>query len=231
MAIEGNRKNRVVWQDVVPAKTPPKAAAKKVKIILKIKTTLIALLKFPLYKEARKKLSKIPRKQLFFSGIICVVALAALASYLSFTQRASKPISTPQTTGATPSLTKGTPDYSTVLPVDKSIKDLGGWTRVSPPDRNPVFAYVDKIGNEMINVSEQPLPEDFKTDTAQQIDLLAQGFKANEKITVGTITVHIGTSEKGPQSIIFSKNNLLILVKSSVRIDNSQWAEYINSLQ
>lgn len=231
MAVEGNRKNRTVWQDVVPAKTPPKLAAKKAKKIHKIKIALVSLTKFPLYKEIRKKLSKIPRKQLLFGGIICVVALVALASYILLTQHTSKPISTPQATGTTPSLTKGTPDYSTVLPVDKSIKDLGGWTRVSPPDRNPVFAYVDKIGNETINVSEQPLPEDFKTDTAQQIDLLAQGFKANEKITVGTVTVHIGTSEKGPQSIIFSKNNLLILIKSSIRIDNSQWAEYINSLQ
>jgi hypothetical protein len=41
--------------------------------------------------------------------------------------------------------TSQAPDYTTVLPIDKAIDDLGGWSRVSPPDKEPVFAFVDQI--------------------------------------------------------------------------------------
>lgn len=123
------------------------------------------------------------------------------------------------------------PDYATILPDGKTIESLGGWTRVSPPESNPVFAYIDKINGKQINVSQQPLPAEFKEDTTAQIQQLAAGYKATEKVTVGTITVFIGTSVKGPQSVIFVKNNLLILIKSVVVVSDNDWAGYVNSLR
>jgi hypothetical protein len=172
------------------------------------------------------------KKTVATGGIISVVTIIALAGGCYFASNQVQPT----TTGAqmaTPAtkLQQGTPDYPTVLPASKSIQDLGGWTRVSPPDRNPVFAYADKIGNTPINVSQQPLPDDFEADADQQIQQLASGYKANEKITAGSISVHIGTSAKGPQSVIFNKDNLLVLIKSSAQIDNDRWAAYINSLK
>lgn len=123
-----------------------------------------------------------------------------------------------------------TPDYATILPEGKTIEQLGGWTRVSPPDRNPVFAYIDTINGKTINISQQPLPTEFKEDTNSQIEQLASGYKATEKVTVGEVTVFIGTSAKGPQSVIFTKNNLLILIKSSVPLTEDEWAGYVKSL-
>ena len=102
---------------------------------------------------------------------------------------------------------------------------------MSPPDRNPVFAYVDKIGTVPVNVSQQPLPDGFEVGSDDQVEQLAAGYKANEKITVGNSVVHIGTSAKGPQSVIFAKGNLLVLIKSTTRIDNNNWAQYVNSLR
>ena len=128
-------------------------------------------------------------------------------------------------------LPKGTPNYSTILPSGKSIADLGGWTRVSPENKNPVFAYVDKIGSTEISVSQQPLPANFAKDTTNQINQLAQNFNANEKVTVGDTVAHIGASAKGTQSVIFSKDNLLILIKSTAPISSTQWATYISSLK
>lgn len=139
----------------------------------------------------------------------------------------SKAPATKITTGPT----KGKPDYHTILPADKTINSLGGWYRISPPDRNPVYAYADKIDGITIDVSEQPLPVDFQTDTASQLAQLASSFKANEKLTVGTTTVYIGTSAKGPQSLILIKDNVLILIKSVSELSNDQWAAYVNSLQ
>jgi hypothetical protein len=143
MAVEGNRKNRMVWQDVIPAKIPQK----NIKKTSKIKSALLALLKFTFYKKIVSKLSNISRKRLIVSMLFCTIILASLAGYFFLIKHAQpSQLVTPKTTGATPTLTKGTPEYTTVLPANKNIGELGGWTRVSPPDRNPVFAYIDKIG-------------------------------------------------------------------------------------
>lgn len=124
-----------------------------------------------------------------------------------------------------------TPQFSTVLPAGKTIESLGGWTRVSPSDRNAVFAYSDEIRNNRIIVSEQPLPDSFKEDTDAQVEGLAADYKATEKISAAGLTVYIGTSAKGPQSVILTKNGLLILLKSSVKLSNDDWIQYVNSLQ
>lgn len=123
------------------------------------------------------------------------------------------------------------PNYTTILPAGKTIDNLGGWTRVSPPESNPVFAYIDTINGKQINVSEQPLPAEFKEDTTAQVQQLASGYKATEKVTVGSVTVFIGTSAKGPQSVIFVKNNLLVLIKSVVAVSSNDWANYVNLLK
>lgn len=130
-----------------------------------------------------------------------------------------------------PTLTKGTPKYATVVPAGKSIQSLGGWTRISPPNRDPVYAYADKIDGVQINVSEQPLPANFLSDTANQIAQLAEGFGATGKFTVGSTPVYIGTSVNGPQSLILSKSKLLILIKSTTPLSNNKWAAYISSLK
>jgi hypothetical protein len=128
-------------------------------------------------------------------------------------------------------LQKGTPNYKTVLPAGKSITDYGGWTRVSPPNRNPVYAYSDTIGAIPINVSEQPLPDDFAhNDTVDKLKELAIGYAATKRISAGDIIVYIGTSAKGPQSVIFAKKNLLILIKASAAVPDEQWQMYIKSL-
>ncbi len=127
-------------------------------------------------------------------------------------------------------LQQGTPTFRTLLPAGKTIKDFGGWTKVSPPNRDPVYAYVDKIGAIPINVSQQPLPDDFVNDTEEKVEQLALAYAADKKLNVGDAIAFIGTSAKGPQSVILAKNNLLILIKASAAIPNAQWEKYIKSL-
>jgi len=127
-------------------------------------------------------------------------------------------------------LQKGTPDYDTVLPQGKSIEQYGGWTRVSPPNRDPVYAYVDTIGSTPINVSQQPLPKDFEGEPDDQVRDLALGYGADRTIQSAGLTIYLGQSAKGPQSIIFRKGDLLILIKASATVPDSEWQEYIQSL-
>lgn len=133
-------------------------------------------------------------------------------------------------TGGEPEETVVVPQYETILPVDKSIEKLGGWRRVSPPKSEPVFAFSDKLDGVHIDVSQQPLPDSFKSDPAGKISDLAESYAANEKITAGDTTIYVGTSTKGPQSAILTKFDLLILIKSQKKIDSNKWAEYVYKL-
>lgn len=122
------------------------------------------------------------------------------------------------------------PEFSAVLPKGKTIEDLGGWVRVSPADKDPVFAFVDVVNDVQLNVSQQQLPENLRTNTAQKVEELAKGFAANEEINANGVVAYLGTSIRGPQSVIFVKNDLLILIKSSSQLANQQWIDYIGSL-
>lgn len=123
-----------------------------------------------------------------------------------------------------------TPTYDTVTPKGKNIEELGGWKRVSPATSAPVFAYTDKIGDVAINVSQQPLPDTFKNDIDAKTADLAKRFNATTSFDIGATKAYIGTSAKGPQSVIFTTKTLLILIKSQKNIDTGAWSNYIKSL-
>lgn len=121
--------------------------------------------------------------------------------------------------------------YSTVLPSNKSIAQLGGWLRVSPAESSPVYAYNDTIDGVAISVSEQPIPTSFEGSVDSHVAELAKSYDATSTVKSGDTTVYIGSSAKGPQSVIFTKNNLLILIKSEKPIKNTAWSSYAASLQ
>lgn len=142
----------------------------------------------------------------------------------------SSPAVRPPTSSPPAVLPKETPPFPTLLPVGKNISELGGWTRISPTDNAATYAFVDHIGTVQINVSQQILPESFRSTPEDSLRTLAESFDARETIKAGDTTVYIGTSTKGPQSIIFAKNNLLVLIKSSSRIAEPLWTNYIKDL-
>jgi len=126
------------------------------------------------------------------------------------------------------SATTNTPTFQTVLPAHTTIGTLGGWHRVSPPDNTPVYAYNDMIDNVPVSVSQQELPPSFQQDTASRVADLAKGY---DTMNVNGLTVYIGTSSKGPQSVIFTTKQLLIMIKSQQKISNETWKAYVASLR
>jgi len=122
------------------------------------------------------------------------------------------------------------PHYPTLLPGNTSIATLGGWQRVSPPDSDPVFAYADTINNVNVTVSEQPLPSSFKSAVDIHVASLAEQYNATKQLHAGSTTVYVGTSAKGPQSVILTEKGVLILIKSQKTISDKAWINYVNSL-
>ncbi len=124
-----------------------------------------------------------------------------------------------------------TPPFSAVLPKDRTIDALGGWQKLTPPKGASYYVYVDKIDEVPINVSQQPLPESLKNDTDTKIASLAKDYNATTKLDADGTTAYLGTSAKGPQSVILTKDDLLILIKSEKKIQNNSWVRYISSLK
>lgn len=156
--------------------------------------------------------------------IIGTVGFTGVSSLLSHHSE-SKNAGAPNAGGA------NTPEYKTVLPDSKDIGELGGWRRVSPPESNPVFAYADKISGVVVNVSQQPVPENFKDDKNSKVKELAKSFSATHEVSVKDSTLYLGTSSKGPQSAIVLKNDTLVLMKSEAKITDEKWRDYVNNLK
>lgn len=134
------------------------------------------------------------------------------------------------TSNKEPEPTTAGPAYATVLPANKTIDSLGGWQRVSPPEKPPVYAYNDEINDIAISVSEQPLPAEFKSNPTSQVAELAKGYNATTKLKAGDTQLFLGTSSKGPQSVIFTKEGVLVLIKSEKTIADASWSAYVKSL-
>lgn len=162
---------------------------------------------------------KITRKTIAITSIALVIAATILWLVNNAASESSNSGKTTQV-----------PEYQTILPIGKSINDLGGWKRVSPPENEPVFAYTDQIDGVTISVSQQPLPDSFKSNLSSQVAEVAKKFNATSKIDANGTTLYIGTSAKGPQSTIFTKKNLLILIKSQKKINDKSWIGYVKTL-
>ena len=168
--------------------------------------------------KASKQLPPWLTKKPVAIGVIVAAVIAGIAGAIYYTNANSA------------ATANAKPTFATLLPEKKKITDLGGWKRVSPPQNEPVFAYTDTLAGTSVSVSQQPLPPAFKSNPKSQVAELARKFNATSKIDVNGTDVYIGTSAKGPQSVIFAKKDLLILIKSQNKVDDMTWASYIASL-
>ena len=127
--------------------------------------------------------------------------------------------------------TNQTPAFKVLLPDGKTQQDVGGFALVSPEGSAPAYAYKDKIGNVAIRVSQQQLPDNFKANPQVELELLAKNSNANKTLVVNLDTAYLGTSAKGPQTVIMQKSGLLIFITSDSSINEVEWVEYIAKLK
>lgn len=170
-------------------------------------------------KVASQKFGLLPlqRKQVLIIGVITVGVIIASILYILSLQ-------------PTPVQTTDGPNYTTILPENKTINSLGGWQRISPPDKEPVYAFSDKVSDTAIIVTEQPITStaSFVNNPETYVKNIKDVYEKH--VTDNSTVFYVGTSTKGPQSVAFSKENLLILIKSEGKLSTKEWANYIQSL-
>lgn len=217
-----------------PANSPPSAAPKQRRLAKSTNPIEIRLLlprlKTPgVIRTAAVRARALSRRQ---KVIVIIAALVLIGTTVFLQNQSSESTATkPDSQNPLDMLEKGTPDYATLLPAGKDITELGGWTRISPKERTPVFAYVDRIGDIPVSVSQQPLPDDFAPGTDDKIRNLALGSNATKKLSAAGTTVYLSTPSKGAQSAIFTKDDLLILIKATTSIEDDDWKSYLSSLR
>jgi hypothetical protein len=223
-------------QPAAPAKSQtPESAVQRKEIAVTITMPKVKLpkLKLSAIRIPKERLPKVTRRTAAI-GIAAVVAVAA--PVIAYMSQNNEPKKTASNNGAAQAdvmgaAQKGTPDYNTLLPAGKDIEQLGGWARVSPPDRDAVYAFVDELSGVQLNVTEQPLPANFAKDVETEVAKLAKQFSANDQLSTDGAITYIGVSRNGPQSVIVAKDDVLILIKSASRIPDEDWIKYINSFQ
>lgn len=89
---------------------------------------------------------------------------------------------------------------------------------------------MDELKKVRIRVSQQQLPENFKNNPAE-LEKMAKDFYANRILDSDIGTVYIGQSIDGPQSLVFQKDDLLVLIASDQPIADSAWQEYLPELK
>lgn len=124
------------------------------------------------------------------------------------------------------------PNFTPVLPEGKSIEQLDGWQKLTPPNGgSSYYAYNDILAGVSIVVSQQVLPGKIKNNPDNEMADIARATNLSVKFNAGDTVVYLGNNAKGPQSVMFTKNGLLFNIKSWSEIQNADWIGYINALK
>lgn len=122
-------------------------------------------------------------------------------------------------------------DFTLLFPDGKN-QDALEVALISPPSNDPVYAYIDDLGGQKIQISQQRLPESFNKERDTKLQALAKDFQATNVISVDESNLYHGYSEKTKvQSVIFIKNNTLVFISSPQKQSDDVWVAYYLSLK
>lgn len=179
-----------------------------------------------------ESLRPIKKRRLSRVVILCLVgALIIVAVFLAGklgNQAKKSPTTADQATTASQpkgNITQGDPIFNALTPNGKNVT----WSHLDSPNGDSFYVYTDTINGSSIRVTEQKLPAHLADK--DQLSELAKSYNANRTITAGDITVYVGSTTKGQQSVLFTAQSLLIMITSDSILNDHQWTSYITSLQ
>lgn len=166
--------------------------------------------------------------------IILVLAFIGVSSFFVLRQFSSNHDST-ATLGESSSaervveeLPEATPLYDLLFPagIDPSLYQVRLSSPPAQPD--PAYTYLDRPieGGVVVQVTQQAEPDNFNLAEA------AEGFGLSSVIQIDGNNIYHGFSERGGiQSLIFTKENRIVSIRSPQKLSDDAWVNYILSLQ
>ena len=117
------------------------------------------------------------------------------------------------------------PDFAIYYPTNEKTKEM------SYDANKKVASYPDQIDTIPITISQQKLPDTFKANPIVELEKLAKQINANTKLeAVGGVNAFMGQSVRGPQTVVFVKDQTLIFIKSDSQVAISAWNNYLDTL-
>ena len=187
------------------------------------------------FKRAIKKAPKPTRKQLYFTLPI-IILLIGVGWFFTKSNNKSSTKSTnvlsAVDTQNKKTLPREKPKFKILYPLGSEKEIVGDVVRSTPDNVAPGYRYFDDIGGVVVSITQQQLPESFKPDTATKLASMAKDFQATNVIKIDNNIIYHGLSEKTKQqSLIFTKDNLLIFIISETKISDDAWVGYILGLK
>lgn len=170
----------------------------------------------------RLKQIRIPRAYLKIAGAMTVIALIGFAGYKVLPGFINKEEDSQVLASKTEK-----PTYDVTKP--DNVNAANGEVKFDAEKQ--VASFSDTVGGVKVTVSQQPMPENFKSNPYGELEKLATSFSATESFAVNDFKVFIGTSAKGPQSLILIKDKKLIFIYAERKLPNTEWVKYIETLR
>lgn len=119
------------------------------------------------------------------------------------------------------------PAFTLLFPDGRSASNFDV-VRISPPEAAASYTYLDRFNedSQIFRVTQQEIPDGFNLEEA------ATGFQATSVIDVDGNKIYHGYSESGGiQSLLFIKKEKLVLIRSTQKFSDDQWAAYYLALK
>jgi hypothetical protein len=228
---------------VTPAPAPEPASVVSIQINLpKLQLTGVKKLATKVSRPARvvgrgiTRAGRVHRKRLALSAAAVAVLMLSVDVVLQQRQTAAhKSATTAANTvlaaSAKAQTTPVKPAFTPLAPVDSTNNGAHGTPQVAYDAKRNTYSFTDTIKGNAIVVSQQPIPTTYKT-AVDAVSKIAVSLKATEAVNASSGTGYIATDPKShAQTVVFSKNNLLVFVQSPFTHASAEWQTYINGLK
>lgn len=228
------RRNQKTESHAVPKDEPEKVEVNIRLTVPKLKWDKIKGIKKWLVETKAKVLPYLKDRRVQQIGIGVIALLITGSILLNIIGSRKDKTDTAANKGSSQSVAQSEQPVSHDVPFDMLLpdKDLPKEAVSYNSDKN--FAkFDDKIGSSTISVTEQPLPNNFKSNPANSLEGLAKQMNAAESIettTAGTIYIQ-QASQGGAQTAIFVRGSILGFIRTQNEVGASKIAMYIDSLK
>jgi hypothetical protein len=123
---------------------------------------------------------------------------------------------------------RATPNFTPLAPENPAS---GGTSQTRYDGTHNVYSFSDTLNNTAIIVSQQPIPANFNS-AAAAVTKVAASLDATEPVPISSGTAMVATDTKAnSQTVVFTKDNLLVFIQSPFTHSSAEWEAYINGLK